>query len=97
MATKKSDSSARGRRTTRNGKYIPDNKIGYSDIPESTDEELNRAKRVGRPKSETRKHLIAIRLDPKLISRLKKLAKNQDVPYQTLIHQLLEEAIDEVA
>ncbi len=60
--------------------------------------QLRRAKRVGRPKSEeTTKQLIAIRLDPKLISRLKKLAKTQDLPYQSLIHQLLEEAVDDVA
>ena len=76
---------------------MPDSKIDYSDIPESTDEELRRAKRVGRPKAASTKQLIAIRLDPKLMSRLKKLAKTQDVPYQTLIHQLLEEAVDEVA
>ncbi len=76
---------------------MPDSKIDYSDIPESSDEELRRAKRVGRPKSDSPKQLIAIRLAPKLISRLKKLAKRQDVPYQTLIHQLLEEAVDDVA
>jgi predicted DNA binding CopG/RHH family protein len=76
---------------------MPDSKIDYSDIPESTDEELRRATRVGRPKSAKTKQLIAIRLDPVLIGRLKKLAKTQDIPYQTLIHQLLQEAIDEVA
>ena len=97
MAKKKSGSSVRGKRTAKSAKHIPDNKIDYSDIPASTDEELRRAKRVGRPKLETTKQLIAIRLDPKLINRLKKLAKTQDVPYQTLIHQLLEEAVDDVA
>jgi predicted DNA binding CopG/RHH family protein len=76
---------------------MPDSKIDFSDIPESTDEELRRATRVGRPKSANTKQLIAIRLDPSLISRLKKIAKNQDLPYQTLIHQLLEEAIGDVA
>ncbi|MCX6110943.1 MAG: hypothetical protein NTZ90_15215 [Proteobacteria bacterium] len=30
--------------------YMPDNQIDYSDIPELTDEELKRARRVGRPK-----------------------------------------------
>ncbi len=97
MAKKKSGLSAQGKRTAKNAKHMPDSKIDFSDIPESTDEELRRATRVGRPKSATTKQLIAIRLDPSLISRLKKIAKNQDLPYQTLIHQLLEEAIDDVA
>lgn len=97
MAKTKSGSSAQGKRTAKNVKHMPDNKIDYSDIPESTDEELRLAARVGRPKSATTKQLIAIRLDPTLISRLKKLAKIQDVPYQTLIHQLLEDALDDVA
>ncbi len=97
MAKKKLESSVRGKQTARNGKPISDRDIDYSDIPESTDEELRTAKRVGRPKSATTKQLIAIRLDPGLINRLKKIAKAQDVPYQTLIHQLLEEAVDDVA
>jgi predicted DNA binding CopG/RHH family protein len=97
MAKKESGSSAPGKRTAKNAKHMPDSEIDYSDIPESTDAELKKARRVGRPKSAETKQLIAIRLDPKLIKRLKKLAKNQDVPYQTLIHQLLEDAVDEVA
>jgi predicted DNA binding CopG/RHH family protein len=72
-------------------------KIDYSDIPPSTDEELANAKRVGRPKSGTTKQLIAIRLDPKLIFQLKKLAKKQDIPYQSLVHQLLEDAVKKAA
>jgi len=97
MAKKKSGSSALGKRAVKNAKLMPDSKIDYSDIPESTDEELKKARRVGRPKSAETKQLIAIRLDPKLIKRLKKLAKDQEVPYQALIHRLLEEAVDEVA
>jgi predicted DNA binding CopG/RHH family protein len=97
MAKIKSGSSAQDKRTAKNAKHTPDSKIDYSDVPESTDEELSRAVRVGRPTSSNRKQLIAIRLAPSLISRLKKIAKAQDVPYQTLIHQLLEEAVDEVA
>jgi hypothetical protein len=30
---------------------MPDSLIDFSDIPESTDQELRRARRVGRPKS----------------------------------------------
>jgi predicted DNA binding CopG/RHH family protein len=76
---------------------MSDRELDYSDIPPSSDEELSIAKRAGRPKSGLTKQLIAIRLDPKLISRLKKLAKKQDMPYQSLIHQLLEDAVDDVA
>lgn len=72
-------------------------KIDYSDIPASTDEELANARRVGRPKSDSTKQLIAIRLDPKLIAKLKKLAKKEDIPYQTLVHQLLEKAVKKAA
>jgi hypothetical protein len=51
MAKKKSESSVRGKQTAKNARHIPDTKIDFSDIPESTDEELRRAKRVGRPKA----------------------------------------------
>jgi hypothetical protein len=41
----------RGKRAGRSAKHIPDSQIDFSDIPESTDEELKRARRVGRPAS----------------------------------------------
>ena len=68
---------------------MPDSRIDFSDIPESTDEELRRARRVGRPKSAHAKQLIAIRIDPRLLARLRRLARSQQKPYQTLIHELL--------
>jgi uncharacterized protein (DUF4415 family) len=71
---------------------MPDRKIDFSDIPESTDTELKRAKRVGRPSTGRAKQLIAIRIDPKLLTTLRKLAEKQEKPYQTLIHELLEAA-----
>ena len=73
-------------------KPTPDSQIDFSDIPESTDEELKRARRVGRPKSGTAKQLIAIRVDPKLLASLRKMAAKLGKPYQTLIHELLEKA-----
>ena len=76
---------------------MPDSDINYSDIPESTDEELKRARRVGRPTTGNAKQLIAIRIDPKLLSALRKLASKQDKPYQTLIHELLEKAAKKAA
>jgi predicted DNA binding CopG/RHH family protein len=98
MAKKRSGSSAQGRRAVKNAKPIPDSQIDFSDIPESTDEELRRARRVGRPKSgRPTRQLIAIRIDPFLLKRLRKLAAKQDKPYQTLIHELLERATKRAA
>lgn len=71
---------------------MPDSQIDFSDIPESTSEELKGARRVGRPKSANAKQLIAIRIDPRLLARLRQLARNKQKPYQTLIHELLEKA-----
>jgi uncharacterized protein (DUF4415 family) len=77
---------------TRSARHIPDRRIDFSEIPESTDAELKRAGRVGRPKSAHAKQLIAIRLDPRLLARLRRLAREKEKPYQTLIHELLEKA-----
>lgn len=71
---------------------MPDSQIDFSDIPESTDEELRRARRVGRPKARHAKQLIAIRLDPRLLLKLRRMAKRRGKPYQTFIHELLEKA-----
>jgi uncharacterized protein (DUF4415 family) len=67
-------------------------RIDFSDIPESTAAELQRARRVGRPKSPHAKQLIAIRIDPALLNRLRRLAAKQSKPYQTFIHELLDRA-----
>src|SRR2546425_13355795 len=64
MARKAFASSARGRRAAKSGKPMPDSQIDFSDIPELTDEQLRRARRVGRPRSGHAKQLIAIRIDP---------------------------------
>ena len=75
---------------------MPDRRIDFSDIPESTEEELRRARRVGRPVGRPRtgkaKRLIAIRIAPALLAQLRRLAAKQGKPYQTLIHELLERA-----
>ncbi len=76
---------------------MPDSRIDFSDIPESTEDELKRARRVGRPKTGHAKQLIAIRISPSLLTRLRRLAAKQSKPYQTLIHQLLEKAAKRVA
>jgi len=92
MAWKLSASSARAKRAAKSAKHIPDREINFSDIPESTDEELRRARRVGRPLTGKAKRLIALRIDPSLLARLRLLAAKQSKPYQTLIHELLERA-----
>jgi uncharacterized protein (DUF4415 family) len=97
MAKKQSASSARGKAAAKSAKHMPDRDISFSDIPESTDEELKRARRVGRPATGNAKQLIAIRIDPKLLAALRKLATKQDKPYQTLIHELLEKAAKKAA
>lgn len=92
MAKKRYGSSARGERAAKSARHILGREINFSDIPESTDEELKRARRVGRPKSSHAKQLIAIRIDPRLLARLRRLARRSQKPYQTLIHELLETA-----
>jgi predicted DNA binding CopG/RHH family protein len=92
MAQKRFASSARAKQAAKNGKHTPDSDIDFSDIPESTDAELRRARRVGRPKTGNAKQLIAIRIAPRLLAQLRRLAAKQSKPYQTLIHEVLERA-----
>jgi predicted DNA binding CopG/RHH family protein len=97
MATKRSGSSARASRVEKNAGRIRDEDIDFSDIPESTDEELRRARRVGRPATGKAKQLIAIRIAPDVLRALRKLARKRGKPYQTLIHELLESALKRAA
>lgn len=95
MARKRFASSVRGKRAKRSEKHMPDAQIDFSDAPESTQAELDRARRVGRPKTGNAKQLIAIRVAPQLLARLRRLAAKQSKPYQTLIHELLERSSTE--
>lgn len=81
-----------GRRAVKNARHMQDSAINFSDIPESTDAELKRARRVGRPRSGEAKRLIAIRIHPRVLARLQALARRQEKPYQTLINEILEQA-----
>lgn len=76
---------------------MPDCEINFSDIPESTDAELHQAKRVGRPPTGNAKRLIAIRINPKILAALRKMAARQSKPYQTLIHELLYKAVTKMS
>jgi uncharacterized protein (DUF4415 family) len=97
MAKKQSASSAPAKRRAKSVKHISDREIDFSDIPESTDAELTNAIRVGRPKTGQAKQLIAFRIDPRLLSKLRKLAAKKGRPYQTLLHELLESAMKKAA
>jgi predicted DNA binding CopG/RHH family protein len=76
---------------------MPDSSIDFSDMPEATDAELKRARRVGRPAIGNPKHLIAIRIAPRLLADLRRMAAKQSKPYQTLIHDILERAAKKAA
>lgn len=95
MKKKRFASSARGKRVGKSVK--PDSQIDFSDIPEATDEQLKLMRRVGRPSTGMAKQLISIRLSPRLLATLRKLAAKQGKPYQTLIHELLEKAASRAA
>lgn len=97
MKKKPSASSARAKRVAKSVRHMPDSKIDFSDIPQATDAQLKRMRRVGRPASGMAKQLIAIRLSPKLLGQLRKMAAKQGLPYQTLIHELLEKAASRAA
>ncbi len=90
MAVKRFALSARDRQVAESEKPMPDSAIDFSDIPESTDEELRKARRVGRPRSRDAKLLIAIRIRSSLLAKIQKAAKAEGKPYQTFIHEILE-------
>ena len=94
MAKKSTALSAQGTRTKKNAKSIPDSKIDYSDIPELTDEQLEGMKRMGRPLlGQKPRHLIAIRVDPAVLEKIKKRADADGKGYQTLINEILGEYV----
>lgn len=86
---KRSGSSARGARAGVSAQRTK-RKIDYSDLPESTPEQLKRMRRVGRPPLGTEpRQLIAIRVDAQVLERLRKEARRRGVGYQTLVNQVL--------
>ena len=87
--SKRSGSSVRGERADASVRR-PRRRIDYSDIPESSPEQLKAMRRVGRPPlgSEPRR-LIAIRVDPRVLESFRKEARRRRVGYQTLINEVL--------
>ena len=85
-------SSARAGRAGKKETNMKPKKIDFSDIPELSDKQLAQMRRVGRPPvgDEPRK-LIAIRLDPKVLSWLRATAEKKGTPYQSLVNDILAE------
>ena len=83
-------SSARGRRAGKKEKSMKSKKIDFSDIPELSDKQLSRMRRVGRPTvGDEPRRLIAIRLDAKVLGWLRQTAKKKGLPYQSLVNEIL--------
>jgi predicted DNA binding CopG/RHH family protein len=97
MKKKPSASSAPGKRAGKSVRHIPDSQIDFSDMPELSDQQRKRMRRVGRPATGIAKQLIAIRLAPRLLAALRNMAAKQGKGYQTLIHELLEKAVSRAA
>jgi uncharacterized protein (DUF4415 family) len=62
----------------------------FSDIPESSAEQLKSMRRVGRPPlGDEPRQLIAIRVDLGVLDQFRKEARRRRVGYQTLINEVL--------
>ena len=86
---KRSDSSVQGWRIAKK-RRVTKRKIDYSDIPPLSDGQLASMRRVGRPPlGDEPRQLIAIRLDPKVLRWLRTVAAKRQVPYQSLINDML--------
>jgi len=86
---KRSVSSVRGARVGVNARHTT-RKIDFSDIPDSSPNQLKAMRRVGRPLlgSEPRQ-LIAIRVDARVLAQFRTEARRRRVGYQTLINEVL--------
>jgi uncharacterized protein (DUF4415 family) len=65
-------------------------KIDFSDISESSPEQLKAMRRVGRPPiGDEARRLIAIRVDANVLSEFRREARRRGIGYQTLINEVL--------
>ena len=86
---KRSASLARAERAVENARRTRRG-IDFSDIPESSPEQLRAMRRVGRPPLGDRaRQLIAIRVDPHVLEQFRKEARRRRLGYQTLINEVL--------
>src|SRR5262245_32582694 len=78
---------------------VPDSAIDFSDIPETSDEDLAamvraRAERLAHLATPRRRKVtITMRIDPYLLASVQALARAQGVKYQALMQQLLAGAV----
>ena len=69
-------------------------RIDFSDILDSSPEQLKVMRRVGRPPlGDEPRQLIAIRVDPGVLDQFRKEARRRRVGYQTLINEVLAQHI----
>jgi len=86
---KASGSPVHARRAGASARRTP-RRIDFSDIPESSDEQLRAMKRVGRPPfGDVARQLIAIRVDAAVLEQFRKEARRRGIGYQTLMHEVL--------
>jgi uncharacterized protein (DUF4415 family) len=86
---KRSVSSARAGRVVGSARRTS-RKIDFSEIPDSSPEQLKMMRRVGRPPiGDEPRQLVAIRLDVGVLDRFRKEAKRRGIGYQTLINEVL--------
>jgi uncharacterized protein (DUF4415 family) len=73
---------------------VKDSEIDFSDIPELTTKQLAQFKRRGRPViGESPRQAISIRIDERVLEKLKSKAKKTGVAYQSLINEILKKAV----
>ena len=91
---KRSVSSARGARVVTSVRRTTPSKIDFSDIPDSSPEQLRAMRRVGRPPLGDRaRPLSALRVDPDVLETVRTEARRRRVGYQTLMNEALAEHI----
>ena len=87
--SKRSASSVRAGRVVASAPHTS-RAIDFSDIPDSSPDQLQAMRRLGRPPiGDEPRQLIAIRLDARVLDRFRKEAKRRGVGYQTLINEVL--------
>ncbi len=73
---------------------VKDSKIDYSDIPEFSAEQLKKPKRVGRPLvGESARQAISLRVESKVLNKIKKQAKNKGIDYQSLLNEISKKGV----
>ena len=73
---------------------MPKRRIDFADIPELSEKQLRRMRRVGRPPiGRGPRKAVSLRLDTDVLARLKKTATKRGIPYQSLINDILARAV----